>query len=199
MTKTTQNVWDLVGKNVLNHVKVHLLTHYVSDIILFFRTPIDGLVRKYSRHLPPHVVDSEIDDLRTVAQLEFLETVKIWDPEINENIWPLAYQRIVGAMKDHIRYVTRSDPARIYDWMTEAAEMYITVEERSDFVYKFDNGDQLNRAMTGLSDRERHVVLQHTRGDLTFKVIGDQMGISESQISRIYKKAIEKLKKELEK
>lgn len=198
MPKATQMHWDEIGKNVLNHVKVHLLTFYVSDIILFFRPQIENVVRKYSRHLPTHVVDSEIDDLRTVAQLEFLETIKIWDPEINENIWALAYQRIVGAMKDHIRYVTRSDPARIYDWMAEAAEMYITVEERSDFVHKFDNGDQLNRAMGALSDREKHIVLQHTRADQTFKVIGDQMGISESQISRIYKKAIERLKKELE-
>ena len=198
MTTEFDVAWDKVGKGVLNHVKVHLLTYYVSDIILYFRTPIDTVVRKYARHLPDHVVDSEIDDLHTIAQLEFLETVKIWDPEINENIWPLAYQRIVGAMKDHIRYVTRSDPARIYDWMTEAAEVYITVEERGDFVRKFDTGDQLNRAMLVLSDRERHIIIQHTRAELTFKTIGDQLGISESQISRIYKKSIEKLKKELD-
>ncbi len=199
MPEKIEVVWDKMGKGILNHIKVHLLTYYVSDIILFFRTPIDVVVKKYARHLPDHVVDSEIDDLKTIAQLEFLETIKVWDPEINENIWPLAYQRIVGAMKDHIRYVTRSDPARIYDWMTEAAEVYLSVEERADFVHKFDNGDQLNRAMVGLTDREKHIVLQHTRSELTFKMIGDQMDISESQISRIYKKAIEKLKKELQK
>jgi len=198
VSKTTEAIWDKIGKGVLSHVKVHLLTYYVSDIILFFRTPIDTVVKKYARHLPDYVVDSEIDDLRTIAQLEFLETIKIWDPEINENIWPLAYQRIVGAMKDHIRYVTRSDPARIYDWMTEAAEVYMSVEERADFVHKFDNGDQLNRAMVSLSEREKHIVLEHTRSEMTFKTIGDQMGISESQISRIYKKAIDKLKKELQ-
>lgn len=193
-------IWGKIRKGVITHLKVYLLKFYVNDIIAYFEVRILMIVRRYSKYLPSHVVDSEIDDLRTVAQLEFLETMKVWEPHINSNIWPLAQSRMIGAMKDHIRYITKSDPSRLYDWISDAAYMYQAVEkDNNNFEKKFETGDQLGHAMEALSARERQVVLSHAKDDLTFKNIGEVIGVSESQASRIYKQSIVKLKKQLAK
>ena len=102
-------------------------------------------------------------------------------------------------MKDHVRYITKTDPSRLYDWVADAAYMYMTVNKRADFTKKIETGDELNSAMKILNERERRIIIMHTKSDLTFKIIGSQLGISESQISRIYKGAITKLKNELSK
>lgn len=193
-------IWSDIRVNVINNLKVHLLQRYVADIIHLYSPKINMIVNKYSRNLPNYVASSEVDDLSTIAQLEFLETVKVWIPEKDKrDIWPLAQMRIIGAMKDHVRYITKTDPSRLYDWVADAAHMYLSVQKRADFTKKIETGDELNRAMTVLSHRERSVIVMHTKNDLTFKAIGYQIGVSESQISRIYKAAIEKLKKELSK
>ena len=130
-----------------------------------------------------------------MAQLEFLETFKVWDPEKSDAIWPLAYSRITGAMKDHVRYITKSDPTRFYDWVTDAAHLYLDMKKGDSFEQKIETGVQLGAAMEVLTVRERQIVVAHTRKDHTFQMIADDMDLSESQISRIYKKAIEKIKK----
>lgn len=196
---TLKKQWDSIAVPVLNQLKVYLLTHYTPVMIDHYHNKIEMVVKRYARSLPPHVIDSELDDLRTVAYLEFIETFKIWDSEQHDSLWPLAQARMVGAMKDHIRYITRSDPSRLYDWIADAAHMYLTVERDSTFETKFENGDQLSRAMEVLTLREKEVINSHTKSELTFKQIGYQIGVSESQVSRIYKKALEKLKKNLTK
>ncbi len=193
------NLWDKISEPIYNNLKVFFLKVHVQDMLDNFHDRVEIIVKKYARYLPNYVVDSEIDDLRTVARLEFLETVKVWNPDQNKNVWPLAQQRMVGAMKDHIRYVTRSDPATSYEWVADAAHVYLSVSDRADFVKKFDTGDELSRAMEALTERERKVVIAHTRNDLTFKIIGERIGVSESQVSRIYKKAIVKLKQAISK
>ncbi|NBV42844.1 sigma-70 family RNA polymerase sigma factor, partial [bacterium] len=177
--------------------KIAILTRYSEEVLNAYNAKVEALVKRYARHLPYHVVDSEIDDLRTVSRLELFETLKVWLPSRNTDFWPLAQSRIIGAMKDHIRYITRSDPTRLYDWITDAAYVYMAVNDRADFQNSIETGVQLGQAMSVLTDRERQIVTLHTKDDLTFKQIGDRIGVSESQISRIYKKSIEKIKKHL--
>lgn len=195
MNKRSEVLWEKVGTKVVNNIKIFLLNHYLEAIMWEYTSRLDAIVNRYARYLPLHVAQSEKDDLKTVAQLEFLETIKAWDPEKNTAIWPLAKVRIIGAMKDHIRYVTKSDPSRLYDWITDAAAMFEMVSDRADFENEIENGVQLNNALACLSEREKQVVIAHTKHDLTFKQIGDKVGVSESQASRIYKKAIEKVRK----
>lgn len=197
-SEKVEEVWVKIGKKVLNNIKIHLLKYYVPDIFAFYNPKIVSVVRRYARYLPAHVAQSETDDLTTLAKLEFLETLKVWSPDRSQDIWPLAQARIIGAMKDHIRYITKSDPTRFYDWIADAGHMYLMVNDRADFECGVDNGIQLNEAMKVLTYRERRIVLFHAREDLTFKDIGERVGVSESQISRIYKKSIEKLKKALQ-
>ncbi len=196
---TSTSLWETICEPVLNNVKVFLLEHYVEDILYHYSAKLDYLVKRYTRSLPPFVADSEGDDLSTLASLEFLETIKVWNPNKYPDIWPLAQARIIGAMKDHIRYLSKGDPSRFYDWITDAAYVYMATNDRADFENKVETGVQLSQAMKALSSREKQVVVTHAKDDLTFKKIGNGLNISESQISRIYKKAIEKIKKSMDK
>ncbi len=96
-------IWTSVGTQVVTYLKVCLLKKYPAKILHYFNPKIDRVVRQYTRYLPSYVAESEIDDLKTIAQLEFLETLKVWNPTISKDIWPLAHARVTGAMKDHIR------------------------------------------------------------------------------------------------
>ncbi|NDC83163.1 sigma-70 family RNA polymerase sigma factor [bacterium] len=194
---TIDQIWETIELPVINTIKIDLMSRFSDQILTSYTRQIEAIVKRYSRHLPYHVADSEIDDLRTISNLELLETLKVWLPSRNADFWPLAKSRIIGAMKDHIRYITKSDPSRFYDWITDAAYLYIAINDRADFQDSIDDGTQLAEAMQVLTPRERSVVIMHTKDDLTFKHIGETFGISESQISRIYKKSIEKIKKRL--
>jgi RNA polymerase sigma factor (sigma-70 family) len=197
--KKIEDIWDQVKGSVFNNIKLFLLKNKVSEILTHFMSKIDKLVFGYAKRLPRHVAESERDDLRTLASLELLETFKAWVPSKSDNIWPLAQMRIVGAMKDHIRHITRTDPTRIYEWVSDAAYMYMTVNKQEEFSTKVERGDQLNQLLKVLSEREKQVVLAHTKEDKTFKEIGDLICVSESQTSRIYNKALKTMRKELEK
>jgi RNA polymerase sigma factor (sigma-70 family) len=199
MTASINTVWERIQEPVFNTIKVFLLERHVEDILYHYSNKLDYLVKRYARSLPPFVADSEIDDLSTLASLEFLETIKVWNPAKFPDIWPLAQARIIGAMKDHIRYLSKSDPSRFYDWITDAAYVYMASTDRADFEHRIETGVQLTQAMKVLSPREKQVVVAHAKDDQTFKQIGIGLNISESQISRIYKKAIEKIKKTVDK
>ncbi|MDA1353049.1 MAG: sigma-70 family RNA polymerase sigma factor [bacterium] len=191
--------WETLNSLVLARIKFTLLQRYIEHILTYFQGKITQIARSYIRHLPRHVAEGEGDDLITIAQLEFVETFKVWDPEKATNIWPLAYTRITGAMKDHIRYVTRSDPSRLYDWINDAGYVLMLNQEEHNFEDKIETGIQLNRALKVLSVREKRIVVAYAKQDETFQTIATKLKLSESQVSRIYKKAIDKMKREIAK
>jgi RNA polymerase sigma factor (sigma-70 family) len=194
---SVKSLWVKTQQRITNFIKIVLLKDYVDQILAFNESRILMVLRKYIKNLPTHVVDSEVDDLHTIAQLEFLETIKVWVPYEHPEIWPLAQVRMLGAMKDHIRHITRTDPTRTYDWIVNAAHLYIGINTKADVYESFDQSDQLMRAMKTLTTREKKVVISYVYEDITFKAIGERINISESQVSRIYKTAIEKVKKEI--
>ena len=199
MAKWINELWSKIGHNIINIVKIHILENNIQDIFRFFSNKLNMIRRRYSRQLPYHVVESEADDLDVIAQLELVETIKVWNSIENEDLWPLAQARIVGAFRDHIRYLTKTDPTRVYEWVVGQAQSYISSRSQRDHVKQYDLKDQLRFAMKELSERERWVIRAHTKQDLTFKVIGEQIGLSESQVSRIYKKAVTKIKQVIQK
>ncbi len=189
-----ESVWKAVSTPIINTIKLELITKKSTVIFALFEEKIHYIVSRYARQLPHHVRNSETDDLKTIAQLEFVETYKAWQPDDKKDIWPLAYTRITGAMKDHIRYITKADPSRIYDWINDAAYIYMANERENNFEKEIETGVQLNKAMECLNAREKNVVLTYTKKDLTFGEIGKQLSISESQVSRIYKGALQKMR-----
>jgi RNA polymerase sigma factor (sigma-70 family) len=194
--ETVDKAWKQIEKAVLADIKKHLTNNYSDQILKKYGIKIKGLVTKYLAQLPAHVTRSEGDDLMNVARIEFFETIKQWDPDRYQDVWPLAYSRITGAMKDHIRYLTKADPSRLYDWITAATNLYSIINSHlNDFEARVDNGVTLSHAMECLSTREKKIIVDRYKSDKTFKEIGDEIGISESQVTRIYKISIKKLKR----
>jgi RNA polymerase sigma factor (sigma-70 family) len=197
MKNQEKHIWEKIKEPVFNNIKMYLLKNYSQIILEKFQAKINYIVTQYASHLPAFVAQGERDDLKNTAYMEFLETLKVWDVERNVNIWPLAYKRIKGALRDYIRYITKSNPASFYDWLTEATYLYMVTNEEESFETKIENGIQLNQVMQVLSERDRKIVLAYVQKDFTFKRIGELFELSESQISRIYKNALIVLKKEL--
>jgi RNA polymerase sigma factor (sigma-70 family) len=187
-------IWKLIEAPITNCLKIHYLNHHIETLLHTFESKLLFLINKYKRHLPNHISNTEGDDLITISQLELIETFKNWNPSKNIDIWPLAYSRINGAMKDHIRYISKSDPSRFYDWVTDAANLYIAINEDNTYEEQVENSYFLDRALTHLTEKEKKVVVLHVTKDLKFKDIAKHIQLSESQVSRIYKQAVEKIK-----
>jgi len=187
--------WKDLEPSIDKSIKEHLIENYSKQILEKFQPRINGLVHKYFAGLPRHVIETDGDDLSNIARIEFFETIKAWNPNKYKDVWPLAYSRITGAMKDQIRFITKASPTRLYDWVTDAAYLYLSVEHDNSFEGKIESSVTLNRAMEELSKREKYVIFSRFKHDKTFKNIGDDIGISESQTTRIYKQTIKKLKK----
>lgn len=187
--------WEELEPAVLSHVKNTLLRQYSNDILEKFHSKISGIVYSYTAQLPKHVVSSEYDDLANIAKIEFLETVRSWDPRVTSDIWAFAYSRLTGAMKDHLRSLTKADPSRLYNWITDAAHVYLSVNNNEDIHSKIENSIQLYDAMKKLNYVEKKIINERYKNDKTFKEIGEEINLSESQVTRIYKEAVEKLKK----
>ncbi|MBT3581313.1 sigma-70 family RNA polymerase sigma factor [bacterium] len=198
MSEKVLKVWAEIKEGVFNSAKVYLLKNYCEDILAAYRLKINYVVSQYLRHLPSHVAQLEKDDLKEIAQLEFIESLKLWNVEKYESPWPFAHEKIKGAMKDYIRYITKSNPTSFYDWVTEASYLYLVIRKDEGFEDKVEKGVQLSNAMKVLSERDRNIVIAHIKDDLSFKEIAKIYKLSESQISRIMKAAVEKLKKALQ-
>jgi RNA polymerase sigma factor (sigma-70 family) len=187
-----------VDDRIIVGLKKYFLNQFPKEILKKFQGQLNVLVGRYAAHLPRHVADSEHDDLANVARLELFESIKTWDPRKNPKVWPLAQQRITGAMRDHIRYLTKSDPTRLYEWITNAAYLFMSVEQSPHFENKIEDGFQLDKAMRVLNEVERQVVIMYYRDNRTFKEIAKMVGLSESQVSRIAKTSTQKMKEIIE-
>lgn len=194
-TPQAQDAWKKIKKAVDKDIKKHLTNKYSDQILRKYDSKINYLINKYFASLPSHVVTTEGDDIANIARIEFFETLKVWDPERNEDVWPLAYSRISGAMRDQIRYITKASPTRLYNWVTDASSLYLAVEHDNSFETKIESGVVLNEAMKNLDRKEKFIVISRFKHDKTFKEIGEMIGISESQTTRIYKQVIQKLRK----
>ena len=86
-----EGIWKLIELPILNQIKVHFLTSSIELFLNNYEKQVSFLVNKYKRHLPHHISLTEGDDLKTIAQLELIETFKAWNPAKNPDIWPLAY------------------------------------------------------------------------------------------------------------
>jgi len=195
MSTLIDNVWKKIGSKIINYVKVVVLEKHLEVVNEFFLERLTIIIRRYSRTLPLHVLDTEGEDLKTIAQLELIESIKAWDPINNDEVWPLAQMRMLGAMRDHIRYLSKADPTRVYEWVNDQASNYINSKTPVDHSTSFAMKDEIKQAMKQLEQREQFIIYAHVKLDLTFKVIGKRIDLSESQVSRVYKKAISKLKK----
>ncbi len=169
---------------------------YSSETLEKYKKQIESAVRWYVSTLPPNVARAEAEDLGSEAKIAFVECLKTWDPRKGE-LWPYVSVRLKGSMQDYLRK-RGSDPiAGLYEYITSAANVYMAFNRKEIVHEEVDKLLHLDLALKDFSEKEKAVIEGYYKKDKTFKEIGKEIALSESQVSRICKDATLKLKKQL--
>jgi len=169
---------------------------YSNEVLEKYKNQIEATVKWYVKSLPRHVASSEADDLTSEAKIAFIEALKTWDPRKGE-LWPYVSVRLKGSMQDFLRKRGSDPVAGMYEFITSAANVYMAFNRQTVHHDKIDDILHVDSAMKVLDNNEKQVISKYYRDDKTFKEIGKEIGLSESQVSRIAKTATLKLKKSL--
>lgn len=161
-----------------------------------YNPQIKATVRWYVSSLPRHIASSEAGDLESEAKLAFMDCLKTWDPRKGE-LWPYVSFRLKGAMQDYLRKRGSDPVAGLYEYITSAANVYMAFNKKSIAHEEIDKTLHMDSAMKDFSEKEKAVIEGYYQRDRTFKEIGREIGLSESQVSRICKDATAKLKENL--
>jgi RNA polymerase sigma factor (sigma-70 family) len=169
-----------------------------DEVLEKYKDQITKTARWYIGGLPRHVAKAEADDLISEAKIAFIDTLKTWDPRKGP-LWSYVSIRLKGAMQDYLRK-RGSDPVTgVYEFITSTANIYMAFNRESIVHEESDASITVESAMKHLSESEKAVLKGYYNQDKTFKEIGKEIELSESQVSRIAKTATEKLKKALNK
>jgi len=166
---------------------------FSDETLKKYDAQIKSTVRWYVSSLPRHIATSEAHDLEAEAKLAFMDCLKTWDPRKGE-LWPYVSFRLKGAMQDYLRKRGGDPVAGIYEYVSSAANVYMAFNQKSIAHEEIDKSLHLESAMKDFSDKEKAVIIGYYQQDKTFKEIGKEIGLSESQVSRISKEATVKLK-----
>lgn len=169
---------------------------YSAETLDKYKDQIESTVRWYVSTLPRHIASSEAKDLESEAKIAFVECLKTWDPRKGE-LWPYVSVRLKGAMQDYLRKRGTDPVAGLYEFITSAANVYMAFNRKEIVHEEIDKILHVDSAMKEFSEKEKAVIENYYRHDKTFKEIGKEIGLSESQVSRICKDATLKLKKAL--
>ena len=186
---------DEIEDKIVSIMRSHFLK-FTDEVLEKYKEQIDSAVRWYVNSLPRHIARFEADDLAAEARIAFVDALKNWDPRRGE-LWPYVSARLKGSMQDYLRKRGQDPVAGIYDFITSAANVYMAfnpreiAHEKSDELMNVD----LDSIMKDLEPNEQKIIKGYYADDKTFKEIGDEIGLSESQVSRICKTATLKVKK----
>jgi RNA polymerase sigma factor FliA len=176
--------------------------------------PIAGmaLVRQIAasvaRRLPSHI---ERDELVGLGTLGWAEARVRFDKSRGVPFAGFAAARIRGAILDGLRRadtLSRGDrrraqqtneptlPRIINDPAEVEAAMDRANEESdiSDLLAQQEMVDELREALEQLPERERYVLLRHFFDDVPMRIVGAELGVTESRISQIVSAAVERLR-----
>lgn len=166
---------------------------YSSETLEKYKRQIESTVKWYVSSLPRHIATSEAHDLAQEAKIAFLDCLKTWDPRKGE-LWSYVSVRLKGSMQDYLRKRGTDPVAGLYEWVTSAANVYMAFNKKSIVHEEVDKLLHVESAMNVLDEKERMVIEGYYKADKTFKEIGKDISLSESQVSRICKDATTKLK-----
>lgn len=166
---------------------------YSQETLEKYEPQIKASVRWYVSSLPRHIAGSEADDLESEAKIAFMDCLKTWDPRKGE-LWPYVSVRLKGSMQDYLRKRGNDPVAGLYEYITSAANVYMAFNRKEIAHEEIDKSMNFESVMQDFSDKEKAVIEGYYRNDKTFKEIGDEINLSESQVSRICKEATVKLK-----
>lgn len=169
---------------------------YSSETLEKYKDQIESTVKWYVSTLPRHIAKSEADDLESEAKIAFVDCLKTWDPRRGD-LWPYVSVRLKGSMQDYLRKRGSDPVAGLYEFITSAANVYMAFNRKEIVHEEVDKLLHVDSAMKDFSEKEKAVIENYYQHDKTFKEIGKEIGLSESQVSRICKDATLKLKKSL--
>ena len=169
---------------------------YSAETLDKYKDKINSTVRWYVSTLPRHIARSEASDLESEAKIAFVECLKTWDPRKGD-LWPYVSVRLKGSMQDYLRKRGGDPVAGLYEFITSAANVYMAFNRKEIVHDEIDKFLHVDSAMKDFSDKEKAVIRGYYQNDKTFKEIGKEIGLSESQVSRICKDATVRLKKAL--
>jgi RNA polymerase sigma factor (sigma-70 family) len=169
---------------------------YSGETLDKYKDQINSSVRWYVSTLPRHIASSEAKDLESEAKIAFVDCLKTWDPRKGA-LWSYVSVRLKGSMQDYLRRRSGDPVAGLYEFITSAANVYMAFNKKDIVHEEVDKLLHLDTAMEDFSDKEKHVIEHYYKHDKTFKQIGKEIGLSESQVSRICKESTLKLREKL--
>lgn len=153
-----------------------------------------------------------VEDLISIGTIGLIKAINTFKTDKNIKLATYASRCIENEILMHLRRSSRTkaeisidEPLNV-DWDGNELLLSDILGTDDDMVYK-DIEDEIDRnlleqAMTILSDRERTIIelrfgIGHDDEEMTQKEVADLLGISQSYISRLEKKIIKRLKKEM--
>lgn len=167
---------------------------YADEVVEKYKAQITSTVNWYVSTLPPHIRNSEAEDLAQEAKIAFIDALKTWDPRKGE-LWPYVSIRLKGSMQDYLRKKKMDQVSGMYEWINSAAHVYMAFNREAVVSDQVDDIIHVDVALKELTDKEKKVIEEYYKQDKTFKEIGVEIGLSESQVSRICNEATRKMKK----
>ena len=193
MNPSKKDLEDLI----IRSMKTHFM-NFTNEVLEKYHGQINKTVNWYLSSLPRNVAKTEKEELSSEAKIAFVNALKTWDPRRGD-LWPYVSVRLKGAMQDYLRK-RGSDPVTgIYEFVSSAANVYMAFNRSSLIKEHSDTELTVEYAMKGLSETEKKVITGYYKDDKTFKNIGKEIGLSESQVSRIAKTATVKMRKTFKK
>ena len=155
-----------------------------------------------------------IEDLISIGTIGLIKAINTFKPEKNFKLATYASRCIENEILMHLRRnnkirseVSIDEPLKV-DWEGNELLLSDILGTDADVIYKDieDEVDKrlLKKALTKLSDREQRIInlrfgINGAGDEKTQKEVADMLGISQSYISRLEKKIISRLKKEMNK
>lgn len=153
-----------------------------------------------------------VEDLISIGTIGLIKAINTFNVDRNIKLATYASRCIENEILMHLRRSSRTktevsidEPLNV-DWDGNELLLSDILGTDDDMVYK-DIEDEIDRnlleqAMDILSDRERTIIelrfgIGHDDEEMTQKEVADLLGISQSYISRLEKKIIKRLKKEM--
>ena len=190
-----------------------LLTHLDDDVLEARQTLIEHnlrLVVYIAKKFDNTGVG--VEDLISIGTIGLIKAINTFKSDKNIKLATYASRCIENEILMHLRRNSRiktevsiDDPLNV-DWDGNELLLSDILGTEEDLVYK-DIEDEvdlnlLEQAMDILSDRERTIIelrygIGHDDEEMTQKEVADLLGISQSYISRLEKKIIRRLRKEM--
>lgn len=187
------SIKDQIEDRIVRVIRERFLK-YADEVVEKYHTQITNTVNWYISTLPPHIRKSEADDLAQEAKIAFIDALKTWDPRKGE-LWTYVSIRLKGSMQDYLRKKKMDQVSGMYEWINSAAHVYMAFNREAIVDDQADDIIHVDVALKDLTEKEKQVVEEYYKKDKTFKEIGEEIDLSESQVSRICAEATRKMRK----